>query len=90
MDLLSLKMGPRTDIDRNVDRFKELMEHSQTDMKEAYRFLFTTIPDSFKVDPTKYFEGEAPNDMQQTYCRARTLDLTPVWSEPEKNKRQSW
>lgn len=89
MELVALKMGLKDEIDKHIDRFEELMETSQTDMKEAYSYFFLTLPDSFKVDLTKYFEGETPDDIHRAYRRVRTLGLTRTWSETETKKSTS-
>lgn len=86
MALVSLRMNYTDDVDKHIDKFEELMEISGTDMAEGYSYFFLTLPDSFKVDLTKFFEGEAPGDIHSAYKRVRTLGLTRTWTSSGRKK----
>lgn len=88
MSLVTLRMTANEDVDKHIDRFENLMEVSNTDMKEAYNYFFLTLPDSFKVDLTKFFEGESPEDIHKVYRRVRTLGLTRAWTKSGSDKKE--
>lgn len=68
MELVALKLGLKGEIDKHIHKFEELMETFETDTREAYSYLFLTLPDPYKVDLTKYFEGEtAPHRLTFSY-----------------------
>lgn len=81
MSLVALQMNAKADVDNHIDNFEEPMEISENDMKGAYKYLFLILPDSFKVELTKCFEVEAPNDNHKAYRRVRTLRPTRTWTE---------
>lgn len=75
MDLVGLRMNSHDAVDKHIDRFEEVIEASGTDMKEAYCYFFMTLPDPYKEDLTKLFEGEVPDDIHAAYHCVHTLSM---------------
>lgn len=82
MELFALRMVFKSELDKHIDKYEELMETSETDMKEAHSYFPLTLPEYFKIDLAKYVEGETPDNIYKAYCRVLTLVLThaPKWN----------
>lgn len=59
-------------------------------MAEAYSYFFMTLPDVYREDLTKFFEGETPTGIHSAYKCVRTLEMAKKWtsSVPDKGKRR--
>lgn len=86
MELVALRMVTKDDTDKHIDRFEELMETSETDLSEAYSYFFMTLPDSYKEDLTKFFEGEVPTEIYTAYKRVRTIAMAKKWTSHAADK----
>lgn len=93
VDLVALRFRASDDPNAHIDRFEQLMEVSQTRSQEAYQYFFMTLPDPFKADLTKFFEGDEPTDIHAAYRRVRTLCMAEKYGNPQhkpNNDRQKF
>lgn len=85
--MVAASINMRDETEKLIDLLKELMETSETDMSEAYKYFFMTILAIYKEDLTKVLEGDVPYDIEEVYRRVQNISIAKKWTENTQDKR---
>lgn len=79
MKLLTLQM--KKNAESHISHFQDLVQMCNMPLSETYLFFFMSLTGKFKEEFTKKFPTGEPDNMQEVYDFARTIDRSIQWSK---------